>query len=250
MKALPTVAALILVMLSPGSSAACSMAGCAGGGELKSDFAAEFIQDGKPLARVIVEITSIGENGGSKYFPGRTATDGIVHISKLPPGDYSLDAQLLGIGVGHACFHVSPHTSRKAKKKLSFEWSEFPPETRQAAGKLIDSQPGKGGEPIWNLTHRTEVPVGAAKLTLRSPFSEAVYTTISDDEGHFVFSEIPDGLYVLHLEGKTSAAGPTSYSADLLFRLRGSAKQKTLLLTERDAGGGSCGGWSLAPDLS
>jgi hypothetical protein len=250
-KVLLSVAALFLVAVSPRSLAACSMIGCLGNGiELKPDFIAKFTHDDKPLARVSVEIIGIDENGGSKYFSGRAAADGIVHISKLPPGDYSLDAQLLGIGVGHECFHVGPHTSRKAGKKLSFEWSEFPPETRQAAGKLIDSQPGKGGDPIWNLTHRSEVPVGAAKLTLRSPFSEAVYTTVSDDEGHFVFGEIPDGLYVLHVEGGTTTAGPTSYSADLLFRLRGSAKQKALLLTERDAGGGSCGGWSLAPDYS
>jgi prealbumin domain-containing protein len=250
-KTLPNVAALFLVAVSPGTLAACSMSACLGNGiELRQDFAVKVTHDDKPLSGAAVQITRNDGNSIVELFSRQTDVAGKVHISKLPPGNYWLSVDLLGIPAGGECFHVSPVSSRKAKKEISFEWGDEAPATRRAAGKLIDSQPGKSGEPLWNLTHRSEVPVGVAKLTLRSPFSEAVYTTVSDDEGHFEFGEIPDGLYVLHLEGGTSTAGPTSYSADLLFRLSGSAKQKALLLTERDAGGGSCGGWSLAPDYS
>ncbi|HTQ60129.1 MAG TPA: carboxypeptidase-like regulatory domain-containing protein [Candidatus Solibacter sp.] len=151
---------------------------------------------------------------------------------------------------GSECFHISLHASKKAKKKFSFEWGEFAPETREAAGKLFDSEPGKTNDPLWNLTHRIESPVRDATLTLRSPGIGAVYSTTSDATGHFVFGKIPNGIYVLHIEGRTATGSQNSYSADLLFRVSNSAKPKTLVLTQRKAGGGSCGGWSLEPDYA
>lgn len=251
MKALATLTVLILAAAFPVSLGACSMAGCLGNGiELRTNFVIKITHDDRPLSGVSVQITNNSESSVNKSFSAKTRTDGTVRVSKLPPGDYWLNAELLGVVAGIECFHINPKTSRKAKKIVNFEWGEFAPEARRAVGRLIDSQPGNSRDPLWNLTHRVEAPVTNAKLTLRSPFSDTVYTTLSDELGQFAFREIPNGLYVLHLEGGTTTGIPTSYSADLIFRLSDSAKQKTLVLTERDAGGGSCGGWSIEPDYA
>ena len=246
-----TVAPLILLAISPGSLTACSMAGCLDNGvELRPDFVIKITHDDRPLSRVTVQITRNAEGNSYSLFSGETAADGTVHISKFPPGNYWLNAELLGIVAGSECFHVSLHSSRKAKKNVNFEWGDLAPATRQAAGRLTNSQRGQGGTPTWNVTHLVNVPISNAKLTLRTALADAVYSTVSDDDGRFTFNEIPDGLYVLHVEGGATPGGTTFKPANLLFRLSGTANPKVIAVTEYDPVGGSCGGWSLEPDYA
>ena len=65
------------------------------------------------------------------------------------PGDYWLDASFLGVNAAYFCFHVSERPSRKAKRRMRYDWGDLAPATRQLAGKLVDSQPGTGESPIW-----------------------------------------------------------------------------------------------------
>jgi hypothetical protein len=109
------------------------------------------------------------------------------------------------------------------------------------AGRLIDSQPGHGSSPIRNQVHRVDVPIARAIMKLQGPISASVYRTESDADGHFTCGVISPGTYVLHIDSGTVSAGRDYESTDLLVALRYTAKWDTLLLSRREAGGGSCG---------
>lgn len=215
------------------------MAGCLNDGvEANPYFTVMFKHQAKPLAGVAVQIT--GE--GKEQFSGLTSTDGKVRVN-LSPGQYWLKAELLGISAAYECFHISQRSSRSAKRKFTYEWGDSAPSTRQIAGKLVDSQPGKDGPPpLWNLLHRIDVPITGASLKLQDPVTGSAYNTMSDSTGSFVFDSIPTGTYVLHIEGGTAGQfDPT----DVLIELNPKVSRNALVLTRRDAGGGSCGGTSL-----
>jgi hypothetical protein len=161
----------------------------------------------------------------------------------VPPGEYWLDTDYLGISAGSQCFHIAASPSFKAKKRIAYEWGALAPGFRRAAGRLTDSEPGTGEAPIWNLIHRVEVPIRAARLTLRSPLSTEVFETTTDENGSFSFVGVPNGTYVLHAEGGKS---DREYEAtDILIAVGATAKRDNLLLVREDAGGGSCGGTGL-----
>jgi Carboxypeptidase regulatory-like domain len=241
LKALVLVAALFLAAAFPHSLAACSMAGCPGNGiEVRPDFFIRITHQDKPLPGVTVEITG---NGAKNEL--RTGADGKVSISNLSPGDYWLSAELLGISAAYTCFHVSQHASRRARKTLKFEWGDMPVGTRQIAGTLQIQQLGKGGTLVWNVTHKVDAPISNAKLTLKSPRGGAEYNTESDSAGHFSFREIPNGIYVLQIEGGATPEGDTFGPDSFLLELSPSAKLDALVMSP-SVGGGSCGGWSLA----
>jgi hypothetical protein len=125
----------------------------------------------------------------------------------------------------------------------------MPPATKRLAGKLIDSQPSKEGNPIWNLVHRVEVPVVGASLILQDPVTDRTYSTGSGSDGSFIFGGVPNGTYVLHIEGGT--AGDQPYDAtDELIALNPAARFNSLLFTRTSPGGGGCGGTSLVMKLS
>jgi len=220
------------------------MAGCLGKGiEMRGNFVVRVKHDGKPLPGVAVWITSNAES--NRMFSGTTARDGTVNVANLSPGEYWLNAELLGILAGSECFHIESRSSRKAKKSVTYDWGNLAPTTRQVVGKLIDSQPGQGGTPLWNLLHRVEVPIAQARLRLQNPLTGAISKTLSDDEGHFSFDGIPNGTYVLHIDGGTASGGSEYAASDHVIKVSDTAKQGTLLLEHRDAGGGSCGGTGL-----
>jgi hypothetical protein len=242
LKALLTFAPLVLALVLPGSSAACSLAGCSGNGvELRPNVIVKVTHQDKPLSGVTVLVTGMG----TQVFLGRTEADGTVRISNVPAGDYWLQAELLGIYAAYTCFHVSPRPSRKAQKKLKFEWGDMPPATQQIAGRLQTRQLGKEGNLVERVRHPVDVPIRNASLILRSPINDAVYRAASDQDGKFTFAEIPPGVYILHVEGGATPDGETFGADDQLLRLATSAKSKALVLTP-NVGGGSCGGWSLA----
>lgn len=223
------------------------MAGCAGDGvEMRRTFVVDITHGGRPLPGVAVEVREFGgEKDNSQLFSSVTARNGKVNVGELPPGNYWLYTEFLGISAGSECFHVAPGSSRSAKKRIAYEWGDLAPGVRRMAGRLIDSQPGHGGSPIMNLIHRVDVPIAHAKMKLQNPVTAAVYNTESDADGHFNFGHMPPGIYVLHVDGGTVTNGRDYESTDLLVALRDTAKWDTLLLSRREAGGGSCGGTYL-----
>jgi Carboxypeptidase regulatory-like domain/Prealbumin-like fold domain len=244
-----SAASLAMVCLLPliaVRASACSTVGCVGGGvEMRGDFTVKIRHADKPLLGATVEIS--GPQGASswKKFTVTTDEDGIARVSNLVPGDYWLDAEYLEIGAAYHCFHVKERPSQNAKRKLTYEWGDFAPGTRHIAGRLLDSQPGKGGTPIWNILHRVDVPIVAANLTLANVTTKAVYHAKSNAEGAFSFDGVPSGTYVLHIDAGTIEADRVYDASDHLIRLDSTGKRDSLLLKRREAGGGSCGGTSL-----
>lgn len=222
--------------------AACSAAGCLNDGdEMRPTFTILVTHAGKPLAGATFDIVS----KGVKQFSGATGEDGVVRIQILTPGLYWLSGDFLGTGVAYTCFHVSEKPSRKARERLTYTWGDEALATTRIAGKLLDSQPARGGTPIWNLTHRVDVPIAGAALTLRDPITHALYSTTSDHDGHFFFEGLPEGTYVLHVEG--ASTGDHAYDpTDSVIELNNTAKRTELLFKGGPSG---CGGDGLALDL-
>jgi len=223
------------------------MQGCLGNGvEMRPAFVVDITFGGKPLPGVAVEVRGFGgEKDNVKLFSSVTAPNGKVNVVELPPGNYWLNTEFLGISAGSQCFHVAPGSSHSAKKRIAYEWGDFAPVVRQMAGRLVDSQPGHGDSAIMNIIHRVDVPIAHAKMKLQNPVTAAVYSTESDTDGHFTFRDVPPGTYVLHVEGGTVTNGRDYESTDLLVALGDTAKNRTLLLSRREAGAGSCGGTYL-----
>ena len=221
---------------------ACSLAGCLNeGDERRPAFTILVTHDEKPLAGVAFDIVT----KGVKQFSGSTDEKGIVRVRTLTPGLYWLSGDFLGTGVAYTCFHVSGKPSKKARNQLTYSWGDDAPATSRIAGRLVDSQPAKGGTPIWNLTHRVDVPITGAGLTLRDPLTHALYSTTSDQDGHFSFEGLPNGTYVLHLEG--GSAGDRAYDpTDSVIELSSAAKRNELLFKGGPSG---CGGNGFELDL-
>ncbi|HYD16528.1 MAG TPA: hypothetical protein VEB03_00830 [Candidatus Nanoarchaeia archaeon] len=212
--------------------------------ELRRSFAVKVNHDDKPLAGVVVVITSRRQDHPVEVVREFTASHGATEIRDLRPGDYWFTAEYLGISAASFCFHVDESPSRRSKKTLTFEWGQLAPATARVAGSLIDSQPGTGGTPLWNLLHRVNVPIVDARLKLVEAFKRAEFTTVTNSSGNFAIEAVPPGTYVLHIEG--GRAGDRDYdSTDLLLEVAPAATRDRLVLTRRHAGGGSCGGTSL-----
>jgi hypothetical protein len=227
-------------------ASACSVTGCLDRGvEMRSGFAVNIKHVDKPLAGVSVEITASQDTIDAKKFSVTTDKGGIAHINNLLPGDYWLNAEYLGIGAAYHCFHVNQKPSKKAKRKLAYDWGDLAPATRRIAGKLVDAQPNKEGTPIQRLLHRVEVPIPNAKMKLQNATTGAVYNASSEANGTFAFDGVPTGTYVLHINAGAVSPDRGYDASDVLIALVSSAKQDSLLLRYQEPGGGSCGGTSL-----
>jgi len=115
---------------------------------------------------------------------------------------------------------------------MAYQWGASAPATRQIAGKLLisDALPGQGGPDIWNLMHRVDAPISTATLKLQNLLTGAIYRKVSDQNGSFSFDLIPNGTYVLHVEGGTAPE-----PADFLIQRNDNAPRNM-------AEGGMCGG--------
>ena len=245
MKIIRMSAAVLLASIIPATTFACSLAGCLGRGiEFRRSFTVAVVHAGRPLPGVSIQITGTTRDAVPQLFFAQTSSDGTARFSDVPPGDYWISVELLGVGAGYECFHVKAQSSRKAKTKRRYEWGDLAPAFRQASGRFLDSLPGTGGTPLQNLLRRVEVPVAGARMELRQPFTGAVYRTLSEANGRFAFSHVPDGIYVLHIEGGDGS--DRSLDADgILVEFGETARENVLLIVHRDAGGGSCGGTGL-----
>jgi hypothetical protein len=243
LRLVPTGITLIVssLLLAPGSALACSLVGCLNRGiEVRPKFVVAVRYQGRPLRGTNVQVT---DNTSGVRFAAATGSNGAVQIETLAPGDYWLNAELLGTGVAYLCFHVAEHPSPSAKRRMTYQWGEFASATQRLAGKLVDSQPGTGPNPIWNLVHRVDVPIREARLRLQNPVTSETYNAVSDQDGNFAIDGAPRGIYILHIEG---GRGAREYEGtDLPISLDPHAKRDTLILSRREASAGSCGGTSL-----
>jgi hypothetical protein len=232
-----SVAILIAMLAAPISLSACSVAGCSGDGiELRRTFAVRVTHDGKPLAGVSVTAREFSKED---VVLKTTDLHGTALFANLSPGEYWLDSDLLGISAGSQCFHVAESPSAKAKGKITYDWGDLAPSVRQASGRLVESEPGPDGTPLQRVLHRVDVPISGVKLKLTNPLTGSLFEILSDIDGRFSFGEIPQGTYVLRIEGHGAGNKFDFATTDLVVKIGPSAKPDQLSL---EAGPSGCGG--------
>jgi carboxypeptidase family protein len=234
-----TIGLFFVLSLMPFAASGCSMLACLGDGtQMQSDFVVVVKYNGKPLPGASVIVTpDSGDNASA--ISAVTSSRGVVHISRLQPGGYWIEASFLGIGAGSECFHVEAATNRKARRSIRYEWGDFAVGVSKAAGVLLDSQPGPDKTPLGRLIHRVTAPMVGAQLTLHSPLTGQVFSTISDEKGEFAFNLAPPGTWVLHVQ---TADASWFNTGDFLISIGPHARGNSLIFTRTGAGGGSCGG--------
>lgn len=235
--------AFLAVILIPTAASACSQVACLDNGfEMRHAFVVAVMHEHKPLAGATVEITSASADDGMTIFSAKTEASGTVHVTNLPPGNYRLKVKLLNVYAGLDCFQVATKPSRKAKRKLRFEWGNLAPTTRRAAGKIVQWRPGTGGTLLQNQLHPIEVAIPGVALTLQTAVRGPVYRTVSDATGKFSFADVPAGTYVLRVEGGITENARTYNDADLILKISPRATANALTLVDRQGFGGACPG--------
>jgi len=232
-----TVAMLIAMAVAPNRLSACSLAGCAGDGiELRRTFAVRVTHDSKPLAGVSVTVREFGKE---EVVLKTTDLHGTALFANLSPGAYWLNSDLLGISAGSQCFHVAGSPSAKAKGKITYDWGDLAPSVRQASGRLVESEPRPDGTPLQRVLHPVDVPISGVKLKLTNPLTGALFEISSETDGRFSFGEIPQGTYVLRIEGQGAGNKFDFDTTDLVVKFGPSAKLDQLSLEAAPSG---CGG--------
>src|SRR5262245_42279377 len=97
-------------------------------------FTVRITQMGKALPGVRVDVAKSTDEQSTPKFFGVTAADGTLKITNLPPGNYSIYTELLGISAGAECFHVNKRSSLRAKTRLQYEWGDYPTPISQIKG--------------------------------------------------------------------------------------------------------------------
>jgi hypothetical protein len=238
------ICSIAMSLSTPKPSTACSLISCSTNDEdeVRRDFTVKVTLGGVPLSMVNTWVTR-WPGDEKKLFSGVTGTDGNVRVSRLPPGEYWLYSELLGISAGGICLKINSHPSKSAKRIETFRWGDSAPTTRKVAGRLIDPAPGEGAAFFQNILKHVVDPIPEAKLELRDPLTGAIHNTLSDIDGRFSFGDIPSGTYVIHIEGGRIPIGHGFEPTDLLIQVTDTAS-RDLLLLER-SGGSTCGSPSL-----
>lgn len=246
LKPLHGVIFLSTILLTSGPAYACTMGpACTNRGiELQRDFTIHVLHAGMPLPGVNIKITGTSQDGVPQLFFDQTARNGGAHFARFPPGDYLISAEFLAVDARDECFHVNSHPTSRAKKTRDYEWGDFAPGFRHAAGRLVDLRVGSGGAFLEKLRHATRVPVIGATLELRDAVTGTIFKTTTSETGSFAFEDVPDGTYVLRVEAAEKSERYIDVEGILLAFGR-TAKLNTVLLVHRDVGGGSCGGTNI-----
>jgi hypothetical protein len=233
---------VVTMTMATERASACSVAMCLGGGmEVAQTFSVQVRLDRKPLADVRVEIHS--SNLDVPLFSGQTDAKGRLRVEALKPGEYWIRVTYLNIEAGYHCFHVSKTASLRAKYGLRYEWGDWGIPLRSVAGVVREWRLGSGESPLWNLVHSTHAPIAGASLSLRAALSGRTWQTTSADNGEFAFPQVPDGAYVLHVEGRSK--GDPYEPRDLALAVSSSSKRDRLTLTRQETG---CGNVTLNPE--
>jgi hypothetical protein len=87
------------------------------------------------------------------------------------------------------------------------------------------------------------VPIAGARLRLQNAITAVVFDTSSDEHGRFEFGPIPDGTYVLHIEG--GATGRAYDPTDMLMKISARGRWTEVVLQRQEPGATNCGDATL-----
>lgn len=155
---------------------------------------------GAAIAGIPVRVTREGE-AAAEVFSASTDEHGAVVTGILPVGRYYLVATYLGFEAGEEWIEVVAGRSETAKSEFAFRWADDTYVVHRVDGSLSGLVPGNSGNALQNLLHPVETVYSGVRVTLKSAFSDPTYSTISDSTGRFIIDPVPDGIYLLTIEG-------------------------------------------------
>jgi hypothetical protein len=171
-------------------------------------------EKGTPLSRVRVRLSPQNGNDVSSV----STSNGKAYFGSLQPGHYFRVVAMAGVESDAADLEVSSdHLT--AQDRLEFGWPsrEIMP-VREISGRLSSSMLSKQAEII------AKAPLAGAKLTLlNTQPGITISTTATNENGDERFSDVPDGLYVLHITQPDSHMGTWDVEGDSIARVSSQA---------------------------
>lgn len=189
--------------------------------------------DGAPIAGIEVTVIPVTSNG--PVFTGITDARGQVNIRDLATGKYFLAASHLGFEAGKEWIDVVAAADADTTSEFHFEWnSDY--QTQRIAGTLSGMAPGSTGNDWMDLVHPVKAVYGGVAITVRNAFGTNEYRTFSNRNGVFAIDDVPEGIYVLTIEGGEQGSGGTADITRRLVDVKSSAPLDRLRLELRETG--------------
>ena len=187
--------------------------------------------DQNPIAGI--EVTVVRVDGSGPVFAGVTDELGQVSIRGLAAGEYFLAASHLGFEAGSERIEVVPAAHKTTTNHFDFAWdSDY--QVRRIAGTLAGIAPGRTGNDWMDIVHPVRAVYGGVAITLRNAFGRDEYRTVSNRNGEFLIDHVPDGIFVLTIEGGEAGADGTADVTRRLVDVRSSTPRDDLPLELRE----------------
>lgn len=196
------------------------------------DVTVSVTHDQAPIAGIEVTVVSVSSTG--PVFTGVTDERGHVSIRGLATGRYFLAASHLGFEAGKEWIEVVAVPDRKTTNHFDFAWDSHY-QVRRIAGTLAGIAPGRTGNDWMDIIQPVRAVYGGVAVTLRNAFGEDEYRTHSNRDGEFLIEHVPDGIYVLTIDGGEEAMSGTADVTRRLVDVKSSARRETLPLELRDS---------------
>lgn len=205
---------------------------------VRPEFPVTVMHQGQPLRGAKVSVSYMSEDK-PQALEFETDASGHAEVRNLRPGRWSLSVSYLGVSGGGGCLQVSSFPLRTAHRSLSYNWGDSASASTAIAGSVVDSQPGRTGNPLLDRVRRIQVPIPGARLRLESPSKGELGSKLTDEKGEYSFDEVPDGVYVLYVEDVRAyiAVPPTRW---LIRKSSAASSTRVVFFTQGDSG--SCGG--------
>jgi len=171
-------------------------------------------EKGTPLSGVRVRLSPQNGNDVSSV----SDSNGKAYFGSLQPGHYFLVVEMAGVESNAADLEVSSD-NLTAKDHLEFGWPSREIMTvREISGRLSSSLFSNQAE----IT--AKAPLAGAKLTLvNTQQGITISTTATNENGDYRFSDVPDGLYILHITQPDSLQRTSDVEGDPIVRVSSQA---------------------------
>jgi hypothetical protein len=205
--------------------------------QVASDFTVVATHRKNPIAGIRIEIQPKGK--AERVVTEETNEAGEIRVTGLPVGEYFVSASHADIEAGTQWIEVVAVPDDKTKSRLAFEWADWSYKTKRVAGTLTGLVPGDSGNPLMDIVHPKETIYPGVAISLRNAFGTEEYRTVSDSSGGFAFDHIPDGIYLMTIEGGMKSVNGTGAQTTLVIDLAAASSRDFLPLRLQDDGCGS-----------
>lgn len=195
------------------------------------DLTVAVTHDKAPIAGI--EVTVVPVNSSSPVFARVTNQLGHLYIRGLASGRYLLTAAHCGFEAGKEWIEVVAAADETTTKHFNFEWNSHY-RTRRIAGRLTGLAPGSTGSEWMDIVHPVRAVYGGVAITLRNAFGADEYRTHSNRDGEFLIDHVPEGIYVLTIDGGEQEIGGTADVTSRIVDVSSSETREDLPLELRE----------------